>query len=153
MKMNQMTESEITEFLEKAPVGRIATQNENGFPYIAPIHFVYYNQKIYIHGLPKGQKIDNILAHPKVGFEIDQMDGLNISAERKAACGIGTYYSSVIILGNAKMVDDADLKDKVLRLTVEKYVPDYPKIPFGVMIEKTGIIEIEIVECTGKRRK
>ena len=57
MKKNQLNEEQITEILIKSPVGNIATINENGYPYVVPVHFIYYEGKVYFHGLPIGQKI------------------------------------------------------------------------------------------------
>ena len=41
MKQHQLLKEEINEVLSCAQVGRIATQNENGYPYIVPVHFVH----------------------------------------------------------------------------------------------------------------
>ncbi len=60
MKSHQLTERQIESLLLEEQVGRLATINANGFPYITPVHFIYFNKKIHIHGLNKGQKIDNI---------------------------------------------------------------------------------------------
>ena len=42
MKKNQLNNEQITELLIKSPVGNIATINENGYPYVVPVHFIYY---------------------------------------------------------------------------------------------------------------
>lgn len=41
MKQHQLTLDEITDLLKVSEVGRIATNDPNGFPYIVPVHFVY----------------------------------------------------------------------------------------------------------------
>ena len=73
MKQHQLTEKEMNDVLRNAQVGRIATYNENGYPYVVPVHFVVYEEKVYIHGLIKGQKISNLLKNDKVGFEVDEL--------------------------------------------------------------------------------
>jgi hypothetical protein len=62
MKKHPLSEEQITEVLEKTPVGNIATINENGSPYVLPVHHVYHDNKIFIHGLPRGQKISNVFS-------------------------------------------------------------------------------------------
>lgn len=152
MKQHQLTEEEIAELLHKAEVGRIATNDPKGFPYIVPVHFVHLQNRIYIHGLIKGQKIEYLKADSKVGFEIDEMGA--IIPDENIVCDTNTAFKSVIILGHAKMVDEIELKTIVLQEIVKKYTPQLIGMDFPVnMFKATGIIEINIEECTGKYYK
>ena len=54
------SKEKIIEFLHSERVGRIATTDENGFPFIAPMNFVYYQDAIYVHGLARGEKYTNL---------------------------------------------------------------------------------------------
>jgi len=149
MKQHQLSEAEINEVLGNEQVGRIATHNENGFPYIVPVHYVVYDQKIYVHGLIKGQKISNLIMNNKVCFEVDEM-GI-IIPDNENPCDTNTAYRSVIILGIAKMIDDRLEKEKVLHAIVEKYTPQLSHLSFPEnMMKATGVIEIEPIEVTGK---
>jgi nitroimidazol reductase NimA-like FMN-containing flavoprotein (pyridoxamine 5'-phosphate oxidase superfamily) len=152
MKKHPLSEEQITEVLDKTPVGNIATINENGYPYVLPVHFVYHDHKIFIHGLPKGQKISNILANEKVCFETFIMKGLILD---DAPCEVNTKYESVVILGKASIIrDDVDLKIDILNKIVAKYTPHLEGIDFPEKaVRGTSIIEIEIEECTGKYYK
>jgi nitroimidazol reductase NimA-like FMN-containing flavoprotein (pyridoxamine 5'-phosphate oxidase superfamily) len=47
----------IQSLLCKGQVATIATINNDGTPYTTPIHFLYQENAIYFHGLPKGQKL------------------------------------------------------------------------------------------------
>ena len=149
MKTHQLEETEINSLLATESVGRLATVNADGTPYITPVHYVYFNQKIYIHGLIRGQKTDNIAANPNVCFEIDQFEKL-IFPEDESPCDVNTQYKSVIITGNAKIVEDEKLKADALNLIVEKYTPNLSELPFGNSIKATNVIEIEVKEMTGK---
>jgi len=149
MKTHQLEETEINSLLAAESVGRLATVNADGTPYITPVHYVYFNQKIYIHGLIRGQKTDNIAANPNVCFEIDQFEKL-IFPEDESPCDVNTQYKSVIITGNAKIVEDEKLKADALNLIVEKYTPNLSELPFGNSIKATNVIEIEVKEMTGK---
>lgn len=148
MKKHQISFPEIEEILREQKVGRLATLNPNGFPYITPVHYVYENNHIYIHGLLKGQKIDNIKANPNVCFETEEMQGLILDEK---PCDVNTAYKSVIILGTARFVE-AETKVRALRAVVQKYTPQLSNIPFpDNMLKATAVIEIEITEATGKR--
>lgn len=152
MKQHQLLKEEINEVLSCAQVGRIATQNKNGYPYIVPVHFVHKDDKLYVHGLIKGQKISNLIRNNKVGFEVDEMGA--IIPDYENACDTNTAFRSVIILGSAQMVDDPALKITILNSIVAKYTPQLSLLSFPEkMMKATGIIEIQIIECTGKYYK
>ncbi len=149
MKQHPLTTEEIEEVLNKADVGRLATQNENGFPYVVPVHFVRLQNKIYIHGLIKGQKISNLIRCEKVGFEVDEMG--DILPDPDLPCDTNTAFRSVIILGTARMIEEKVRKVAVLQAIIAKYTPQLSGLPFPEkMMKATGIIEVSPLEITGK---
>ncbi|SFL75800.1 pyridoxamine 5'-phosphate oxidase family protein [Pelosinus propionicus] len=150
MKTHALTKKEVEELLERAQVGRIVTQNQDGFPYAVPIHFVYHKEKIYTHGLPKGQKIDNIKRNSKVCFEVDEMLRLMYDGVEKA-CDTNTQFTSIIALGNAVVLEDLDAKREILDKVVAKYTPHFAgEILSEQRVKGTAVIEIAVTECTGK---
>ncbi|AFS77409.1 pyridoxamine 5'-phosphate oxidase-like protein, FMN-binding protein [Gottschalkia acidurici 9a] len=152
MKKHQLTSDQIVSLFNRAHIGTLATLNSDGFPYAIAMHFVYLNEKIYLHGLPKGQKIDNIIRNPKVCFEINEMLGL--IASDTDPCDTNTEYNSIVALGYAKIVDDLSLKREVLNKIINKFTPNFSgyDLPEN-MVKGTAVIEIEIKECTGKYYK
>lgn len=154
MKTHQLTEKEINDMLAYSMVGRLATVSANGIPYVIPVHFAYDNEnkKIYIHGLIRGQKIDNITANPNVCFEADHFDTFIMPPEN-SPCDVNTQYQSVIVTGTAKLLEDEKEKTDALNLIVEKYTPLLAGMPFGNAIKATAVIEITVNEITGKYYK
>lgn len=149
MKQHQLSEAEIMEVLSKSEVGRIATNSPDGFPYVVPVHYIYWNDQIYIHGLIKGQKISNLKLDSRVGFEVDEMG--NIMPDETIVCDTNTEFRSVIIQGNASMIEDVKLKKEVLKKIVEKYTPQLMHLEFPAnMFRATGVIEITPLQITGK---
>ncbi|MBP2025340.1 pyridoxamine 5'-phosphate oxidase family protein [Peptoniphilus stercorisuis] len=150
MKTHPLKDEEIKELLLKVQTGSIATLNENNIPYVLAVHFVYMDNKIYIHGLPKGEKIDNIKRNSKVGFTAYEVQGFLLDKDEKP-CDTNTEYKSVVLNGDAKIIENLELKKSVLKKIVEKYTPHLAdkEIPEN-MIKGTGVIEIEIDEITGK---
>lgn len=71
---------------KKAQVGHITTHSENGYPYVVPVHFIIHNDKIYIHGLIKGQKISNLTSNNKVCFEVDEMEAIIPDDKKSVRC-------------------------------------------------------------------
>jgi hypothetical protein len=57
---------EIQRILDATPIGRMASIGLDGYPYITPVNFVYYQGCIYFHCAPKGEKLQNIERDPKV---------------------------------------------------------------------------------------
>ncbi len=153
MRTHLLAKEQINELLLRAEVCRIATQSPDGYPYVVPMHFVYYNDKIYTHGLPKGQKLEYIAQNSKVGLEVDELIGF-IYEGADIACDVNTEYNSVIILGNAVVLTDQEYKREVLNKIVHKYTPCFSaqELPDNMVIN-TAVIEISILECTGKYYK
>lgn len=150
MKTHTLTMPQVVELYERAQIGRIVTQNPDGFPYAVPIHFIYHDGKIYTHGLPKGQKLDNLAQNSKVCFEVDEMISL-LHDGVSTACDVNTEFNSAIALGNARLVEDARCKRDVLDRIVEKYTPHLSGTPLpDTMVNGTAVVEIVISECTGK---
>lgn len=152
MKTHQLTEKEINDLLAYSMVGRLATVSAGGIPYVVPVHFAYENEKIYIHGLIKGQKLNNIAANPNVCFEVDHFETFIMPAEN-APCDVNTQYQSVILTGTAKLVEDEREKTDALNYIVEKYTPLLAGMAFGNAVKATAVIEITVKECTGKYYK
>ena len=148
MKANQLTTDQISVLLTEAQVGHLATLSDNGFPYVTPVHFVYRQGEIYIHGLSKGQKIENIQRNSKVCFEVVSQ-GKFLLADKP--CDVNTEYKSVIINGEASLLSEKDKKIEALDAIVRKYVPNLAGKEFpSNMLAATGVIKIEVKECTGK---
>ena len=81
--------------LSSRQVGTIATINKDGTPYCVPVHFVYADGKIYIHGLPAGQKIDNLIANPNVCLSVYNMDCLLFACFHILGNGLFTFHFAV----------------------------------------------------------
>jgi hypothetical protein len=62
---------EIERILRETNIGRMASTGDDGYPYITPVNFVYYEGAIYFHSAPDGEKLDNIARNPRVCFEVD----------------------------------------------------------------------------------
>src|ERR671910_1655718 len=111
------------EFLNGQQVGRIASLDGNGYPQVIPMNFVYHDGVIYMHSHPFGEKLDNIRRNPNVGFEVDQHICFLPSYyfHPTDASQADTLYISVVIKGNAFIVDDTTEKAFALNMLMKKY--------------------------------
>jgi hypothetical protein len=116
----------IKEFLKEEHVGRISSIDENGFPQIIPMNFVFLNDAIYVHSHVKGEKLDNISRDSKVGFEVDrELEFLPSYFEDPNDASLAdTLYISVVIKGIASFVTDREEKTLALNGLMEKYQPE-----------------------------
>lgn len=150
MKTHILDREVIDKLLNEIQTGCLATVNCDGTPYVIPVHFVYLDRAIYIHGLPKGKKIENIKMNPSVSMTVYNMDGLLLDASHNP-CDTNTKYQSVIIDGKAVLLEDYKAKAKALDKIVEKYTPHLADkaLPEN-MVRGTAVIKITVDEITGK---
>lgn len=114
------------EFLNQEHVGRISTIDENGYPQIIPMNFVFLNDAVYMHSHPRGEKIQNFQRNNKVGFEVDrELEFLpSYFEDPKNASLADTLYISIVVKGIASLVTDRDEKTLALNGLMKKYQPE-----------------------------
>ncbi len=141
---------EVEELLTDALVGRLGACLGN-IPYITPVNFVYVQNKIYFHSALEGQKIENIKSNSNICFEIDQL--ISIIPGINRPCASTTKYKSIVIFGSIKIVTDIEEKAFALNKLIEKYAPQSPRLSLssGAIIERTGVLAIEVKEITAKQ--
>jgi len=128
--------SNMISFLNEERVGRVASIDEQGYPQIIPMNFVYVKNDlidtqsdnknigaVYMHSHPIGEKIENIKRNSKVGFEVDSYVCFLPSYyfHPTDASQADTLYISVVIKGNAAIVNDPDEKANALNALMKKY--------------------------------
>lgn len=150
MKTHQLTSEQIDKLLETEGVCSLATVGRDNKPYVTPMHFVYMGGSVYMHGLPKGQKIDNIIANPDVSMTVYRMDGY-VYDDNGRPCNTNTKYESVILSGKAYILGDGEEKLNALNAIVTKFSPALSGAPISAArISGTAVIKIEITAITGK---
>lgn len=149
LKINSF--EKIKDFLNDEHVGRISSIDENGFPQIIPMNFVFLNDAIYVHSHVKGEKLNNISRNNKVGFEADrELEFLPSYFEDPHNASLAdTLYISVVIKGIASFVIDREEKTLALNGLMEKYQPEgqYDPIKSDMRV-LDAVIVIKIVPET-----
>ena len=95
MKTHPLTKEKIDNLLISTSIGSLATLNNDGSPYVIPVHFLYHNEALYIHGLPKGQKIDNMRADSRVCMTVYEMESLLLDPNEEP-CETNTKYERLL---------------------------------------------------------
>lgn len=114
---------EISSILEKARIGRLATLDQEGYPYITPVNFVFHKGCVYFHCAPEGEKLQNLEKDPKVCFQVDEpLAYLEVAFNpEKSPCKTHQLYRCVVIRGRAKVLQDGELKTEALNALVAKH--------------------------------
>jgi len=145
----------IKEFLNDEHVGRVASIDENGFPQIIPMNFVFLNDTVYMHSHVRGEKLDNISRNNKVGFEVDrELEFLPSYFEDPHNASLAdTLYISVVIKGLSYFVSDREEKTLALNGLMEKYQPEgqYDPIKSDMrVLDAVSVIKIKPQTIHGK---
>ena len=138
---------EAINFLEKSQVGRIGLSCEDN-PYIVPLNFIYDDLKIYFHCSIQGKKLEYIKRNQKICFEVDDFIGIK---RGDTNCSYTSYYQSVIVFGEARIVKTNERKIQVLRKLIEKYAKQEANLFYNEKLNDVEVVEVIINEITGKK--
>jgi len=142
----------VEEILLRAQVGRLGTVSRAGTPMIKPVNFLYRNGRIYFHSALEGEKIDHIAANPRVCFEVDEAFGYLPASQ--SPCEASFAYSSVILEGHARLLEDPEEKVAILNDLMDKYQPGARLVPLDKrQVQKVGVFEIVVKRITGKESR
>ena len=149
------SKEKIVNFLNEEKTGRIGSIDENGYPQIIPMNFVFTNNAIYMHSHIRGEKLDNIKRDSKVGFEVDKnlefLPSYFFDAEDASLAD--TLYISVIIKGEASVINENEEKVLALNALMKKYQPEGKYSPMNEdmeVLDAVAVIKIVPKEMNGK---
>jgi len=149
------SKTKIIKFLNEEDTGRISSIDEHGFPQIIPMNFVFLNDSVYMHSHIRGEKIENIKRNSKVGFEVDRnLEFLpSYFSDPEDASLADTLYISVVIKGEALLVENNEEKVLALNGLMKKYQPEGRYKPMDKdmdVLDATAVIKIIPEEMNGK---
>jgi nitroimidazol reductase NimA-like FMN-containing flavoprotein (pyridoxamine 5'-phosphate oxidase superfamily) len=158
----------IITFLNEEKVGRVASIDVHGYPQIIPMNFVYVKNDsadtqtstkgtgaIYMHSHPIGEKIENMKRNSKVGFEVDSHICFLPSYyfHPTDASQADTLYVSIVIKGNASMVENTTEKAIALNALMEKYQKEggYESLSSGMgSVREVAVLKVVPEQIRGK---
>ncbi|MEM2141360.1 MAG: pyridoxamine 5'-phosphate oxidase family protein [Nitrososphaera sp.] len=154
-KFEIKSREKMIEFLNSQPAGRLASIDEKGYPQVIPMNFVWADGAVYMHSHPAGEKIENMLRNPHVGFEVDR-DVCFLPSyyfHPTDASQADTLYISVVIKGRAELVRDAGEKARALNALMEKYQKEggyEPLAPEMPVVREVAVIKVIPDDMRGK---
>ena len=154
-KLEIKSKERIIEFLSSQQTGRVSSIDENGYPQIIPMNFVFINEVIYMHSHIRGEKLDNIRRNQKVGFEVDKsLEFLpSYFSDPTDASLADTLYISVVMKGNGSIISDKEEKTIALNGLLKKYQAEggyEPIKPDMDVLKEVEVIKIVPESLKGK---
>lgn len=124
----------------------------DGQPYVIPTGFARVGDHVYIHGSAASRMLRNLSQGINVCVTVTLIDGLVLA---RSAFHHSINYRSVVILGSATLVVDADEKDKALEALTEHIVPGRwadVRWPNKLELKATTVLKLPIEEASAKIR-
>ncbi|MEG1432433.1 pyridoxamine 5'-phosphate oxidase family protein [Eubacterium sp.] len=145
-----LSEPECQEILRTEPRGVLSVMGDNGYPYGIPMNFYYdkAENRIYFHCARTGHKLDAIKNCSKVCFT-------TWDKGFKEGDDWAWHIGSVIVMGQATLVDDPAVIEEKVRQLALKYYPTTEEVEMEIArdLHRVGLIALEIEQMTGKRVK
>uniref|UniRef100_A0A832A207 Pyridoxamine 5'-phosphate oxidase family protein n=1 Tax=Desulfacinum infernum TaxID=35837 RepID=A0A832A207_9BACT len=137
--------------LRHGTIGRLGTMGRDGYPYITPVNYVFWNGHIYFHSAPQGEKIENIRRDNRVCFEVDFPLAYVDLAYRPqdGPCRLHQLYRCVIVRGRARFVEEAAEKAAALSALVAAHEKEGSPPP--VAPDFAGVTACAVIEITPER--
>src|SRR5688572_11980773 len=123
-----------------------------GQPYVIPTGFARIGDDLYIHGSSASRMLRNLSKGINVCVTVTLIDGLVLA---RSAFHHSVNYRSVVILGNAELVEDNDEKNTALEALTEHIVPGRwadVRWPSEIEMKATTVLKLAIEEASAKIR-
>lgn len=145
-----MTRAESEALLERGEYGVLALTDKDGWPYGVPLSYVLMDGALYFHCAYEGRKIEAMAWNSRVCF--------TVTGETRPVYvnDFSTYYESVMVMGQAGLVEEEEEKRRSLRCLAEKYLPEHSdKIEENIArsFSRTAVYKISLDRVTGKAKR
>ncbi|MCH4184672.1 MAG: pyridoxamine 5'-phosphate oxidase family protein [Eggerthellaceae bacterium] len=127
--------------------GVLAVNGDDGYPYAAPISFVWDDGSLWIHMALSGHRFDSLQEDSKVCFTV-------VDSDETDEAGYTAKFRSVVVFGHAYLVEDDEERCSALELFTSKYAQHRPKeerFEKAHSCTRSAIFRIEPEHITGKR--
>jgi nitroimidazol reductase NimA-like FMN-containing flavoprotein (pyridoxamine 5'-phosphate oxidase superfamily) len=124
----------------------------DGQPYVIPTGFARIGDDLYIHGSSASRMLKDLSRGIDVCVTVTLIDGLVLA---RSAFHHSMNYRSVVILGKAEMVTDANEKNHALQAFSEHVIPGRwaeVRSPTELELKATTVLRLPITEASAKIR-
>jgi hypothetical protein len=124
----------------------------DGQPFVIPTGYARADDKVFIHGSQASRMLRALKAGAGVCVTVTLIDGLVLA---RSAFHHSMNYRSVVIFGNARLIDDPDEKLSALYALSEHMLAGRwqdARAPSKSELEQTTVLELRIDEASAKIR-
>jgi hypothetical protein len=141
----------IREILDEALIAHLGIV-EDGQPFVIPTLHARCGDLVYCHGAVASRTLRALAAGAPACLTVSLIDGLVLA---RSAMHHSANYRSVVLVGDARLVEDSDEKKEALRAVVEHIVPgrwEDVRHPTGNELKATAVLAIAIEQASAKIR-
>jgi uncharacterized protein len=125
----------------------------DGQPYVIPTVYARAEAMLYIHGSAVSRTLRTLTQGVPVCITVTLLDGLVLA---RSAFHHSLNYRSVVMIGNAHLVDGADEKMKALALITNHVVPgrwQEARMPSDLELRQSSVLALPLKEVSAKIRR
>lgn len=122
--------------------------SDNGQPYVLPMNFALEHDYVILHSAPEGRMWETIKSNPKVCINWTLGEDLAWQ-DVQVGCSYRVKSKSVLVEGEAEVIEDFDEKYRCLGLLMAQYSDR--EFKFGTpAVKNVGILKVHIKSITAK---
>lgn len=122
----------------------------NGKPFVQPINFGRYKNKIYLHGSHKNRMTQALVDANEVCLNVTLLDALKLT---RSAFHHSVNYRSAMVFGTVKDVTSNEEKLNGLKCIINHFVPNrwkHCRVPNESELHATRVLETDIQTASAK---
>ena len=115
-----------------------------------PVHYLWQDGRLSFHGLPAGEKLENIARDDRVSFAVWEFGGILTEGPKTPAWPMPPMSAPSSGARPAWWTDPQEKRRRLLAIT-EKYAPSLRELPIPEeRIAGTALVEVTPIALTGK---
>ena len=121
-------------------------------PYVIPTIYARAGDTLYVHGSAASRMLRTLTRGVPVCITVTLLDGLVLA---RSAFHHSLNYRSVVVIGNARLVDDRDEKMRALHLITDHVVPgrwEEVRSPNDLELKQSSVLALPLAELSAKIR-
>jgi nitroimidazol reductase NimA-like FMN-containing flavoprotein (pyridoxamine 5'-phosphate oxidase superfamily) len=138
--------------LDEALICHVGFNDESGRPVVIPTGYGRSGDRLYLHGSAASRMLRGLSRGIPVCVTVTLLDGMVLA---RSAFHHSMNYRSVVVFGEALLVEDAEAKIEALRIISDHLVPgrwDEVRPPTAQELKATSVLSVDLVEVSAKVR-
>lgn len=137
--------------LDEAIVSHVGTVGESGYPVVIPTLHARADDWLYLHGSAASKTLRRA-GQAEICLTATLIDGLVLA---RSAVHHSVNYRSVVVFGQAELIEAAEDKRAALKAFTEKLIPgrwDDVRAPSELELRATAVLRLPLDEASAKVR-